>query len=70
LPIINVKQARKLIFVINESIGVEVKETPSDRDLKVLKQRSSELELKETMLIGRNAPGSGFNDWYWGGNVV
>ena len=64
------KTGQEIDFVINESIGVEVKETPSDRDLKVLRQRSSELELKETMLIGRNAPGSGFNDWYWGGNIV
>ena len=30
----------------------------------------ADLELNETMLIGRNAPGSGFNDWYWGGNIV
>ena len=64
------KTGQEIDFVINESIGVEVKETPSDRDLKVLKQRSSDLELNETMLIGRNAPGSGFNDWYWGGNIV
>jgi len=64
------KTGQEIDFILNELIGIEVKETPSDRDLKVLKKRSSELDINETMLIGRNAPGSDFKDWYWGGSIV
>ena len=64
------KTGQEIDFILNERIGIEVKETPSDRDLKVLKQRSSELDINETMLIGRNAPGSDFKDWFWGGSIV
>ncbi|MCP9764243.1 DUF4143 domain-containing protein, partial [Lacihabitans soyangensis] len=64
------KTGQEIDFILNESIGIEVKETPSDRDLKVLKQRCSELEINEPMLIARNAPGSDFKEWFWGGNIV
>ncbi|MGL4629724.1 MAG: ATP-binding protein [Leadbetterella sp.] len=64
------KTGQEIDFILNEGIGIEVKETPSDRDLKVLTQRCIELEIKETMLIARHAPGSDFKEWYWGGNVV
>ncbi len=64
------KTGQEIDFILNQTIGIEVKETPDERDLKVLKYRSAELELKETMLIGKHAPGSGFKEWYWGGNIV
>ncbi len=64
------KTGQEIDFILNEKIGIEVKETPSDRDLKVLIQRSSELDLSENRLIARNAPGSDFKEWYWGGNIV
>jgi uncharacterized protein len=64
------KTGQEIDFILNESIGIEVKETPSDRDLKVLKQRCSELEINEPMLIARNAPGSDLKEWFWGGNIV
>ncbi len=64
------KTGQEIDFILNEGIGIEVKETPSDRDLKVLKQRCLELEINEPMLIARNAPGSDFKEWFWGGNIV
>ena len=64
------KTCQEIDFILNEATGIEVKESPSDRDLKVLNQRSAELKLNETMLIARHAPGSDFKDWYWGGNII
>lgn len=64
------KTGQEIDFILNGKIGIEVKETPSDRDLKVLVQRSAELNLEKTMLIARHAANSDFQDWFWGGNIV
>lgn len=64
------KTGQEIDFILNEKVGIEVKETPSDRDLKVLIHRSTELNLENTMLIARHATNSDFKDWFWGGNIV
>lgn len=64
------KTGQEIDFILNEKVGIEVKETPSDRDLKVLIHRSTELSLESTMLIARHAANSDFKDWFWGGNIV
>jgi hypothetical protein len=50
--------------------AIEVKETPDSRELKTLQKRAADIDLDESMLIGRNSPANDFDGWYWGGNVI
>ena len=56
-------------FILNKTTAIEVKETPSDFDLKTLKKRAKPLSVNETFVIGRNVAPSGFKDFVWGGAI-
>jgi uncharacterized protein len=56
-------------FILNETTAFEVKETPSQRHLKALKNNAQSLGLEQTRLIGRYPGSSGFSDFVWGGSV-
>lgn len=56
-------------FILDKKNAIEVKETPSDFDLKTLQRRSKPLELKNDLLIGRNLAHSGYKEFIWGGNI-
>lgn len=63
------KTGQEIDFILDKKIAIEVKETASYADLKVLKYRADELELNEKWLIGRHFTNTAFQDWYWGGSI-
>ncbi|MEZ4828778.1 MAG: ATP-binding protein [Bacteroidia bacterium] len=63
------KSGQEIDFILNETQAIEVKETPSPSDLKVLQSRAALIGLSDSMLIGRYPPGIPFADFVWGGCV-
>lgn len=63
------KSGQEIDFIVNKKTAVEVKETPTPQDLKILKDRATMLGLEDTILAGRYPPGSDFEDFIWGGTV-
>ncbi len=61
------KSGQEIDFILNKKIAIEVKETASFSDLKVLNYRADDLNLEGRYLIGRNYINTEFKDWYWGG---
>ena len=59
----------KIDFILDKTTAFEVKETPSDFDLKTLNKRAKPLQIDETFLIGRTLAPSGFKDFVWGGGI-
>lgn len=58
---------QEIDFILDEKVAIEVKETPTPKDLAVLNSRATLLKTSETWLIGRYAPAQDFKDFYWGG---
>jgi hypothetical protein len=63
------KSGQEIDFIIDKKIAIEVKETPTPRDLRILKDRASLLDLDELILAGRYPPGSDFLEFTWGGTI-
>lgn len=63
------KTGQEIDFILDQKMGLEVKETPGPSDLKTLQSRATSLDLKETMLVGRFPPGSTFQHFVWGGCI-
>ena len=63
------KTGQEIDFILNENTAIEVKETPSQPDLKVLNYRANDVDLPNRWLVGRHFSNPDFKDWYWGGNV-
>ncbi len=63
------KAGYEIDFIFNEEKAFEVKETPTDSDLRTLQKRTLGIGLKEATLIGRYPPESGFQDFVWGGAI-
>ncbi len=63
------KDGQEIDFILDQKTAVEVKETPTPKDLKVLRERAASIGLQDTMLVGRYPPGSDFTEFVWGGNV-
>ncbi|MCY7356888.1 MAG: ATP-binding protein [Rudanella sp.] len=71
------RSGQEIDFILNGTTAIEVKETATPHDLKVLTERATSIGLSESWLIGRKMPGqpanaseTGFMNWYWGGNLV
>ena len=56
-------------FILDNSIAVEVKETPTANDLKQLDDRKKGINLDNRWLVGRHQPASDFTDFMWGGSL-
>ncbi len=63
------KSGQEIDFIFDKKVAVEVKETPTERDLKRLNARAATLGLSDVRLIGRYPSGSGFEEFIWGGSV-
>lgn len=59
---------QEIDFILDRKVAIEVKETPSPKDLAILKSRAASLPISETRLIVRYAPALDFKDFYWGGS--
>lgn len=64
------RTGQEIDFILDQTIAIEVKETPTPHDLNVLNGRAASVGLSQQWLVGRKTPGTAFGDWYWGGNLV
>lgn len=62
------KTGQEIDLVWNETVGVEVKTTPTKADLSSLASRSKTAGLKRSLLIGY-VPGN-FKEFIWGGSIL
>jgi predicted AAA+ superfamily ATPase len=63
------RSGQEIDFIFNSERAIEVKETATEHDLKILKNRSKSIGLTNYNLIGRNLPGSLFRTFVWGGAI-
>ncbi len=63
------RTGQEIDFILNQNMAFEVKETPTPQDLKVLKNRSENLGVQNFVLVGRELPLAGFNEFVWGGAI-
>lgn len=63
------KTGQEIDFILDDKKAIEVKEAPSQADLKTLQSRAAGLGLEETMLVGRFPPGIEFHEFVWGGCI-
>ncbi|NCP47027.1 ATPase [Candidatus Collierbacteria bacterium CG1_02_44_10] len=62
------KTGREIDFVLDGRLALEVKETPTDGDLSVLRRLSETAGIKETILVSRNESPL-FENYIWGGSI-
>ena len=55
-------------FILNKGFAFEVKETPSENDVKYLKNLSRQIKISKSRVIGRH-PSPNFDDFIWGGDI-
>lgn len=55
-------------FIVDKTISIEAKETPTHTDLTKLNTRSANIGIKNTRLIGKEQSAK-FNDYLWGGYI-
>lgn len=63
------KTGQEIDFIFKGATAIEVKETATEQDLQVLKQRATSISFKKTSLVSRYPPTTGFEDFVWGGNI-
>jgi len=63
------RTGQEIDFILDGIRAIEVKETPTAHDLKVLKKRAENINLKNFNLVGRNLPDTGFQELLWGGAI-
>ncbi len=63
------KSGQEIDFILNKTVAIEVKETPSYPDLKTLRYRAEDITLPQHWLVGRHFVNDSFRDWYWGGTI-
>ncbi|MCD6150028.1 ATP-binding protein [bacterium] len=64
----SLKNGREIDFILNNKIGLEIKETPIKDDQKSLEKLADFAKLKNSCLIGRNSSPN-FDDYIWGGEI-
>lgn len=64
------RNGQEIDFILNDEIAFEVKETPAETDLRILKKRANSIGIDKTYLIGKNLASSGFDEFIWGGNIT
>jgi len=61
---------QEIDFIVDEKTALEVKETPVESDLNILRHRAKGIGIEDCMLVGRHQPASGFKNFYWGGSLL
>ena len=64
------KSGNEIDFIINDSIALEVKETPSLNDLQKLNSLSKNIGINECYLIGLNYTNPEFKNFVWAGSIA
>ena len=62
------KTGKEIDFIMNNETAFEVKETPTQSDLKYLEKLAANIGLKMYRLIGRY-PSPNFENYIWGGEI-
>lgn len=62
------KSGKEIDFILNKGFAFEVKETPSENDVKYLKNLSGQIKISKSRVIGRY-PSPNFDDFIWGGDI-
>ena len=63
------KTGQEIDFILDEETAFEVKETPAPQDLRTLQQRSAQIGLGKSVLVGLFQTNPQFTDFVWAGNV-
>ena len=63
------KTGQEIDFIFNGNTALEVKETPTLQDKKVIEQRALAIDINKYFVVGRYPSNSNFSDFIWGGNV-
>ena len=63
------KNGLEIDFILDNSIAIEVKETPSPSDLQTLKQRAELAGITKHYLVAKNFPNKNFKDFIWAGSI-
>ena len=61
---------QEIDFILEEKTAIEVKETPVESDLHLLRTRAKGIGIEDCLVVGRHQPMSGFSGFYWGGSMV
>lgn len=64
----SLKNGKEIDFILNGNIALEVKETPSNMDMKPLRSLANHLYIETSRLVGRHQTSS-FDDYIWGGEI-
>lgn len=64
----SLKTGREIDLILDNKIGLEIKETPVSSDAQNLNKLAGLADLKKTRLIGR-FPSTNFADYIWGGEI-
>ncbi len=62
------KTGNEIDFIVDKKVALEVKESPSETDLKNLERLSNKAKLNHFRLIGRNIIPN-FSNYIWGGDI-
>ncbi len=60
---------QEIDFIFDEKTAIEVKETPTLKDLATLTNRALGIKISDVKIIGRHPPANDFKDFYWGGSI-
>ncbi|MFN4084166.1 MAG: ATP-binding protein [Bacteroidia bacterium] len=63
------KSGQEIDFIFKSQTAIEVKETATPQDEKLLKQRANALGLKKKILVSRFVPPNNFENFIWGGSL-
>lgn len=63
------RDGQEIDFILNREKAIEVKETPTRKDLNTLRKRATSLGIEEFALVGKHFPKGDFKDFIWEGNV-
>ena len=64
----SLKTGREIDFILDNSLALEVKESPTSFDLEPLRELAKSAGVKKFRLVGRN-PMPKFTDYVWGGDI-
>ncbi len=65
----SLKNGNEIDFIMDNKLGLEVKETPTGHDLKDLSNLSEKAGISSYKLVGRHKTPN-FSEYMWGGNIL
>lgn len=63
------KTGQEIDFIVDGEISIEVKETASESDLKILDRRSNQIGIEKHFLVSRKLINPNFKEFIWAGSL-